>query len=387
MSTLLKRKYIEEVDLIRGLAILGVLFVHATSFPTVELAEHSRAYPIYITLNKFGKLGTPTFIFLSSLVLFYTYYHKALNRERLQHFYQRRVSYIIAPYILWSFAFYLLKLTGGFETMANIQDFDWDRFLGRDLLYGKAHSHLYFVIISIQFYILFPLVLFLLQSQKKLVKWIFLIGLIGQWGFFFYNHYIWQYEFKGSLFFSYLSYYTLGAMVGVYYESVTAWLKEKMKILVPIVTVAWLASGFYHVYLYYNVYKYNVYVNTRWYELAWNLYTLISVLMLYYIALWFVHKAPAIMKKSLALLGAASFGIYLIHPMILYYWRKYVEVPDIPIYYHLSVFGMWAASLFGSWLIVVLVQRFVPLSWIIFGQAKNKKKTAANQTPEAPQSK
>ncbi|GAA0367981.1 acyltransferase [Bacillus horti] len=380
----LKRKYIEEIDLVRGLAILGVLFVHATSFPMVELAEHSRAYPLYLILNKFGKLGTPTFIFLSSLVLFYTYYHRTLNRERLQHFYSQRLSFIIVPYLLWSVAFYMLRLTGGFENMDGVQNFDWSRFLGHDLLWGKAHAHLYFVIISIQFYIIFPLLLLLLQKQKGLVKWIFLIGFLGQWGFFFYNNLAEvKVTYKGSIALSYLSYYTLGAFVGVYYESVTAWLKKKAKLMVPIVTLAWLASGAFHAYIHYPAYKYGDWFNSRWYEFGWNMYTLISVLMLYYVALWFIHKAPRLWRSVLAKLGLVSFGIYLIHPMVLYFWRKYVEASEIPIVFHLQILGAWSAALFVSWLIVYLVQ-LTPLSWIIFGQAKGKKKTVANQTPEAP---
>ncbi|WP_202079387.1 acyltransferase [Caldalkalibacillus salinus] len=378
LPDLSQRQYIEEVDMMRGLAILGVLFVHATSVPTVTM-EHSSLYPIYIFLNRFGKLGTPTFIFLSSLVLFYTYYVKALNTQRIRQFYQKRLLYILVPYLVWSVGYHVLLLTHGFESWQQLQQFDLKAFITDDLAFGNAYTHLYFVIISIQFYVLFPVLLFALQRMKWLAKVIFFLGIIGQWGFFFYNHYVLEFPYKGSLFFSYLTYYTLGAVVGVYFERITAWLqnvsikgRQYTGTFKGLVFLTWLGTGLYHVYLYYNAYVYNDWVNTRWYELAWNLYTLVSILFLYYVAVWLKEKVPAIVKKTVVKLGVASFGIYLVHPMLLYFWRNLGEPSEI-MRYHLYIAGGWAVALFGSWLIVLIVQ-YLPGSWMIFGQGKKKKR-------------
>src|SRR5689334_12879602 len=71
-ATLNKKERLPQLDIYRALAILGVLHVHATSFATVDAID-SRFYYIINFLNIFFKYGTPSFIFLSSFVLFYNY--------------------------------------------------------------------------------------------------------------------------------------------------------------------------------------------------------------------------------------------------------------------------------------------------------------------------
>ena len=61
------------------------------------------------------KFGTPTFIFLSSLVLFYNYYDRPTTKKLIGGFYKKRLLYIIIPYTLFSvfyFAIALFALSG-----------------------------------------------------------------------------------------------------------------------------------------------------------------------------------------------------------------------------------------------------------------------------------
>ncbi|WP_423220737.1 hypothetical protein [Bacillus paralicheniformis] len=82
---------------------------------------------------------------------------------------------------------------------------------------GSAYTHLYFVFISIQFYILFPLMLKLFRS-KTILAWSIPLGLLLQWGFVLWNKYDLQIVNKGSISLSYVSYYFLGAYVGLNFE-------------------------------------------------------------------------------------------------------------------------------------------------------------------------
>ena len=63
MSETLKRERIPELNLVRAMAIIGVLCVHSTSYATVDMTG-SGYYWLYNFINIFMKYGTPTFIFM-----------------------------------------------------------------------------------------------------------------------------------------------------------------------------------------------------------------------------------------------------------------------------------------------------------------------------------
>lgn len=107
LSTIIaKESRITEIDFVRAFAIIGVLAVHATSFATIEMLPHQNSYPIYNFINIFMKFGTPIFIFLSSFVLFLSYFHKPINKSTLISFYRRRLVYIIIPFLVFSTIYY-----------------------------------------------------------------------------------------------------------------------------------------------------------------------------------------------------------------------------------------------------------------------------------------
>lgn len=100
-----KRAKITEIDLVRGFAMMGVLMVHATSFATVQMRGDD-FFGLYNFLNIFSKVGTTTFIFLSSFVLFYNYYHRPFKGRDLARFFKNRLMYILVPYLLFSVLFF-----------------------------------------------------------------------------------------------------------------------------------------------------------------------------------------------------------------------------------------------------------------------------------------
>lgn len=71
--------------------------------------------------NIFFKYGTPTFILLSSFVLFYNYGGRdKLEPAVLGKFYRNRLLYVIIPYIVASIGYFLMQhmmyyRTRGFE--------------------------------------------------------------------------------------------------------------------------------------------------------------------------------------------------------------------------------------------------------------------------------
>ena len=86
-----RQERLPQLDIVRALAILGVLHVHSSSFAAGEQALQSPYYYWLNWINIFFKFGTPSFIFLSSFVLFYNYYGRPVTRSLITTFYRRRL--------------------------------------------------------------------------------------------------------------------------------------------------------------------------------------------------------------------------------------------------------------------------------------------------------
>ncbi|MBY3622226.1 acyltransferase [Acinetobacter sp. CUI P1] len=368
-----RQERLPQLDIFRALAILGVLHVHASSFAAGEQALHSPYYYWLNWINIFFKFGTPSFIFLSSFVLFYNYYGRPVTRSLIINFYRRRLKYILLPYLLASIGYYALTLyVNGRLTHSlgdNLLSFS------RALFSGSAYAHLYFVFISIQFYLLFPVLLKLLQSSRFLVRWAVPLGFALQWAFIFWNKYELHIVEKGSLAISYLAYYMMGAYIAIHFEKVKLWLIKPWRELpatqkgwTALLVSLWLIAAFIHVQLWYVARHFGVWTDSLWYELLWNVHTMLSALVLLYATFLLYRKAPRVIVAFLTRLGELSFAIYLIHPLLLAIYRRFrYHIPLESLTYVFFIYGGLVFALGGSWFLVQFAFRRIPKSWIFLG--------------------
>lgn len=384
-ETLTRREKIPELQLVRAFAILGVLSVHSTSFATVDMANYPHAYYWYNFFNIFMKFGTPTFILLSSFVLFYNYYSRPLNGKLIGGFYKKRLLYIIIPYVLFSAVYYANKLYHS-GTPGSLQE--TARQFVHALATGTANTHLYFVFISIQFYLLFPLFLWALKRFPVLARWSVPIGLALQWAFVLVNKYGLDEPVanKGSWSLSYFAYYFMGAALGIYYPQLKKWLVPAVRTATPakiaawvLLWAAWLTAGLAHVYVWHETRSGSDGYHSLLYEGLWNAHTYLSALVLIQLAFLIYRNAAGPLAKVLSHLGAMSFGIYLIHPLFLFYYRLYPPQAGSP-YIHLWYAGGLMLALVASWLVVTLAAR-LPFSWILFGSLPKRQK-ASGEKPQ-----
>ncbi|MDN4493746.1 acyltransferase [Ureibacillus aquaedulcis] len=361
---MIKKEKLNEISIVRAIAILGVLFVHSTSFITVELPTVSRSYVFYNFLNTFFKYGTPTFIFLSSFVLFYNYANREITKKMLLNFYRRRLLYIVVPYLIFSVFYFAL-------TVHLYYDYTLTEALTiftQKVLTGKAYTHLYFVFISIQLYLIFPLVLYLVQKYKWVSKYAILIGLVIQWTFVILNHYFFHITFKGSISLSYMAYYFLGIYLGVHFEQFRTYLKSNKRHLI---SALWLISGILYVYVMYLTRKGLATYDSLVYEFFWNVFTYFAAVFYFGFAFTIYDKLNVGLRKALLYLGDISFGVYLIHPFFLLYYRMIGIDPQSP-WYHLFNLGLFLSGLIFSIITVELITRYFKYSWILFGTVRKE---------------
>lgn len=347
------RKYLHEVDIVRALAILGVLTVHATALTVVTLSGSSALYPIYNFLNIAFKYGTPTFIFLSGFVLFYSYGRRPVTSALLKRFYGRRLLLVIGPYVAASFVYVTVKqaVWYGFPGLR-----EWIGDFALRLATGTAHAHLYFVVISIQFYLMFPLLLVLFQKFRRLALHSFWLGFALQWTFVLLNGAFWHLPHKGSWAFSYFSVYLLGAGFAMLYEPIrNRFLDPRTppSLALWLLAILWAGATVWHVILMQMNRVQGIALPGWHYELAWNVHTAASAVLLFIIAHRLMHRLPSGAGRVMANLGRRSFGIYLVHPLWLMLYEAVFPVSH-PVYYHLSIGAKWLFVLAASWLVVQL---------------------------------
>lgn len=376
------------IYLVRALAILGVVTVHVSSIPIGQIVDsQSTTLKVANFFNIFTKFGTTTFIFLSALVLFYSYYKRPMTGKLLVQFYKRRLLYIVVPYVLCSIFYYYIQIFHSYgETWQGfIENASFKQF-GTMLLYGKAFYHLYFVYISLQLYLVFPILLWIVQRIPSLTKHLIWIGLLLYWGFNLYHHYGVRFDDKATLAITYLAFYFLGAYSGIYFERISAFLDfsrnsvsylRKLVLWIPLWSI-WLGISLYHVHAMYEVRTNGLIVNPIGYDTIWLLQGLSASFVLLQIAQSLMQWLPRSGINRLIDLGVVSFGIYIVHPAILFYYFRIGTITD-PLLYKLNILSGFLVTLGLSWAITALAFKYLPQSWILFG---SKPKTSPYIQPK-----
>ena len=138
-----------DVDWVRAASMLGVIFLHASSG---FVSRPSRFSLLGLTpallCNQAARFSVPVFFLLSGLGL-------GLSKREagLPGFWLLRIRRSVLPYVLWSVFYYLQS--SRFRLSALLSGGGLRAF-GRLLLTGGAASHLWFLPVLLQFYLLYP---------------------------------------------------------------------------------------------------------------------------------------------------------------------------------------------------------------------------------------
>ncbi|RIX52629.1 acyltransferase [Paenibacillus nanensis] len=150
----MKNRYY-ALDVMRSVAIIGVLVIHVTATVLPDAAERTWTEGIVLFLNQAFRFAVPAFLFLSGLGL------SLSDNSKLGYFafLNKRLSKILLLYVLWSIVYHAVSY----------QSFVPLTFL-KELVTGGAYYHLYYMPLIILFYLLYP-VLYRIGST--------MLGLLG----------------------------------------------------------------------------------------------------------------------------------------------------------------------------------------------------------------
>ena len=311
-----------EIGILRGVAICAVVAIHTFSIATtnVTTGAASWAYQFFHNLIQFA---VPCFIFISSVLLSYPLKNNQLD---VKSFYLKKVYRIVIPYLLWTLFYLVLKVVTGQLAVSEL--FQWKNWVFWITL-GKSYTHLYYMSIILQLYLLAPLLLKVVKGIQNLFKKydfiaVVVISIVLEVSIYLLNKKVIYQHFKyhSTLMIWYIYLILIGIWVGFNYERFKTGLKRHISLI-------WILFGINMIiYIGYVVLKVKqVSFNTMWYQFNWFAYAMFAILVVFWICLKVTEKNienPLI--HWIELLGDYSFGIYLMHPVITWILRKLIHV-------------------------------------------------------------
>ena len=363
-------RHVPEMDYLRAFAILGVLAVHvAANFTTIP--EINSLLITNVVIDIFMHVALPLFIFLSGFLLYLKY-----NRNySLKEFAQKRFLRVIPPYLIFT-VFYLFIWVIFMGIITGIYNWPSVSEIGYAFLTAGASYHLWFFLLIIEFYFLYPIIVKIYHYFEDTNReWLFLLlALVIQSGWLIFgSNYL--FHISGSelnitniVFFSRLFYFALGIYVCNHYTQIKEQVLKKSirTYVIPVILFTCIGSGLWlrgiQVYGSFSAIQSGTY----------SLYELLlqPLFYLFIFALLFVISNRIVSSgkpgKWLLLIGAYSFGIYLIHPFFLSctsYGLNLMGITNLTWIYYVILF---VSTLVCSMIFVWIMQK-VPFHKYILG--------------------
>jgi surface polysaccharide O-acyltransferase-like enzyme len=314
-----REKYFSEFNLLRAFAIIAVISVHVSAYLS-KMPELSFLTVTYMAVDVFSQFAVPLFIFISGFVL----YNKYSDGVAIMPFYKKRFSSVLPQYLIFS-SFYLAISFFGSIVLQKSIDFGFLDVVCQYLT-GGCFYHLWFFVLIIQLYLLYPAIILVFShfhTKGKSREFIILAYLVTVlWN----GSNMEDYIFAGiiTLFLGYVVYFILGMLVRSGYENLNFQLfSGKKQYLVSLLLFFGTLIGIFEVTQ--KVFEVSPFLSVSALDLSLHwLYSAITPL--YYIAIIFlllyivrgipVNRTPG--SSILNRIASYSFGIYLVHAFVLY---------------------------------------------------------------------
>jgi peptidoglycan/LPS O-acetylase OafA/YrhL len=230
------RRRLDQIDAMRPIKQVGVVGSHAILFFAAATASVSSG--AVLLLSHVSREG---FFFISACMLAYTYADLSLtNLGGLRHFYWRRFLAVGVPYLCWTLIyFFFLMPTAHYSGVASA-------LRGLAKMAETGYYQLYFLVVIMQFYLVFPLLIVLLRRTRGHHGLVLAAAAVAQFAISVLSQsqllpsLMQQYTQQDAL--SYLLYLVGGCIVALHLEQVDAWVRGHARLIVTLTVVAALAA-------------------------------------------------------------------------------------------------------------------------------------------------
>ncbi|EXX87917.1 acyltransferase [Paenibacillus darwinianus] len=384
------RERIEEVALLRALAFLAIVMQHSIA-EYIYRADILQPDAVMLgMLFHFTRFGTPTFVFLSGVILFYNY------TDKLDYgsYARKRFKEIFAPFLVWTVIYW--------ATISLVMDYSFAdlntwRELGRQLLKPTYGYHLWFILMIFQFYLLLPWLLKLAAPLRRLATgrpdrafqrtvWLLVIAAAAYGVLMWFSYYragaaasaaggLWEWllVYRNMWFVFYFFYFMLGAVCAY---GLARFREAAVRSLV------WNGLLFIGLYVWIGyellgLSMQDMKLGASTYLRPITFVLIVSQLLAAYGAVVVLDRHGGVFKKMLAFVGKHSFGGFLAHAYILMFVSFYTRQVELA-GYHLPAavltFVVVAAASIG----LSKAASLVPFGWLLVGsQGRWRRKPTA----------
>lgn len=334
------RPHIYELDPLRATTAIVVVLVHVLAF-TVYLNHTTIGIEIQNAAVVAVHYTREMFMFVTAFALVYVYYGKPFSASR---FYKRRELGVLLPYCVWTLV-YMLFNQFFFHSFTQPTVGAFFSTLLYNIITGRASYQLYYILLTVQFYILFPLFLPFVSFIKKHPWSTLAVSFVLEVLVLYLDYHtlqrgegtnspFWQFisQYQDSIVFIYQFYFILGALIALYLRQVIAFL-QKYGWLTIIGFLVGTGTLWVHFFIQVLYYKEPVSYAVSVLQPVMVVYSLGVIAFFFWLAhLWARNTSPATHTRSNKLWGTlsdASFGVYLIHGLFLDWFLQWL-VPGMP---------------------------------------------------------
>lgn len=373
------KEHLYEVDLMRAFIILGVTCVHIISFYNLFAPQLSATNLVFGALLSGFHFTREAFMYISGLVLFITYYRKPFKAV---DFWRKRFTLIVIPYVVFTVIYIVftgLYLKGFQWTWGNLgSDVFWS------LLFGKQF-YLYFLVVSMQLYIVFPVFVGFMRRMERYHWQIFIGSFLLEIGIMAFNRFYLQNlpmshlhgilylldQYRDRNIVTYQFWFVAGAVVAAQYGKIRPFLAKHGRLVLWSLTGMTLALWL-HYLLDALVFHRDQTMSVLVLQPIMIPFSLIVTVALCYAGIrWSaVRLKPRMLWFSsfVKTAAAASFGIFLLHPLLLHYAEQAVYAMHPSAVMRAFLLPVTVVFVYGGAMIIVRWISKVPLLSYIVGQ-------------------
>jgi len=311
--------YFSEIVYLRAFAILAVIGIHETEYFFTEMSGITFLTFLYMSIDTFSKCAVPLFVAISGFVL----YNKYQGSYSLRIFYKKRFLSVFPQYTFFSFLA-LLFVYFGRMYLGRVWNYN-----ATDIIYqyltGGALYHLWFFVLIIQLYILYPLIekIYTKSIKKATIPQLLIFLFIVQILYSVFS--VGNIFLAGTvtLFLPYVVYFVLGMYARTYYDKVKHGVQvvQKHSYWVSAFLLCATLFGIGNTYIRYFSHELlpKVISLRSWIDaIITPGYYIVIFATGIFTALKISEMIPDGTTKLLRTIGSYSMGIFLIHAFILY---------------------------------------------------------------------
>ena len=363
--------HIYEIDFVRAITAFCVVGVHAVAL-TIFLNTAASGIEFQNLIAHSLHFTREMFMFVTAFVLVFVYYHKKISPAV---FWLKRGLIVLIPYIFWTlFYVYVNNPFQGFLSYVKLSV--------RDIFTGGASFQLYYILLTLEFYLFFPLFIICMRKIAKYPWRVLSISFILQILLMYVDFRYLQHGlpsapgfiqnilgYQNSIFILYQFFFILGAYAAIYLDEIRGFFHSRWHYILSIFLLVYaLYTGYFYFSLY--ILKQSMTDATSVLQPSVSIYSLAVICILMLLAVkWAGHDVEAKRPhffKVFHFLANASFGVYLVHVFILVSIINLLlpHIPgEIPIF--AKVVFVWLSAYSASLLFCAIMLKIPLLGWII----------------------